>query len=48
MGGIGAAVLGEVADRMGIDKVYSICAFLPAIDLLAMFLPTPRVRDPGG
>ncbi len=38
-GGIGAAVFGEVADRMGIDFVYAICAFLPAIGLLAVFLP---------
>jgi FSR family fosmidomycin resistance protein-like MFS transporter len=39
MGGIGAAVLGEVADRAGIEMVYAICAFLPAIGLLAIFLP---------
>jgi FSR family fosmidomycin resistance protein-like MFS transporter len=38
-GGIGAAVLGEVADVKGIDFVYQICAFLPAIGLLAVFLP---------
>ena len=39
MGGIGAAVLGELADRIGIEAVYGICAFLPAIGLLAAFLP---------
>ena len=39
MGGVGAAVLGEVADRFGIESVYAICAFLPAIGLLALFLP---------
>ena len=39
MGGLGAAVLGEVADRAGIEMVYAICAFLPAIGLLAIFLP---------
>lgn len=38
-GGIGAAIFGEVADRMGIDFVYAICAYLPAIGLLAVFLP---------
>ena len=38
-GGIGAAILGEVADHMGIAFVYRVCAFLPAIGLLAMFLP---------
>ncbi|QNQ08464.1 MFS transporter [Sphingomonas alpina] len=42
MGGIGAAVLGEVADRGGIELVYMICAFLPAIGLLAAFLPDPE------
>jgi FSR family fosmidomycin resistance protein-like MFS transporter len=39
MGGLGAAVLGEVADRAGISTVYQICAFLPAIGLLAILLP---------
>jgi len=39
MGGIGAAVLGEVADRAGIETVYAVCAWLPAIGLLAIFLP---------
>jgi FSR family fosmidomycin resistance protein-like MFS transporter len=39
IGGLGAAVLGRVADHMGIAFVYQICAFLPAIGLLAVFLP---------
>jgi FSR family fosmidomycin resistance protein-like MFS transporter len=39
IGGLGAAVLGRVADHMGIGFVYQICAFLPAIGLLAVFLP---------
>jgi FSR family fosmidomycin resistance protein-like MFS transporter len=44
IGGLGAAVLGKVADDMGIAFVYQICAFLPAIGLLAVFLPKmPRV-----
>ena len=38
-GGVGAAVLGQVADWKGIDFVYQVCAFLPAIGLLAIFLP---------
>jgi len=42
MGGLGAAVLGAVADRAGIESVYRICAFLPAIGLLAAFLPNLR------
>ena len=39
MGGIGAAVLGKVADSFGINLVYEICAFLPLIGLFAGFLP---------
>ena len=38
-GGLGAALLGRVADGMGIDFVYQVCAFLPAIGLLGVFLP---------
>jgi FSR family fosmidomycin resistance protein-like MFS transporter len=42
-GGLGAALLGIVADHKSIDFVYHTCAFLPAIGLLAVFLPTmPR------
>jgi FSR family fosmidomycin resistance protein-like MFS transporter len=39
MGGLGAAVLGHVADVTGIEFVYSMCAYLPAIGALAAFLP---------
>jgi FSR family fosmidomycin resistance protein-like MFS transporter len=39
IGGLGAAVLGNVADHTGIAFVYQVCAFLPAIGLLAVFLP---------
>jgi FSR family fosmidomycin resistance protein-like MFS transporter len=39
MGGIGAAVLGKLADMTSIDFVYRVCAFLPAIGLLTAFLP---------
>ena len=39
MGGIGAALLGRLADAQGIDFVYRVCAFLPAIGLLTAFLP---------
>lgn len=39
LGGIAAAILGEVADRTSIETVYRICAFLPAMGLLAWFLP---------
>jgi MFS transporter, FSR family, fosmidomycin resistance protein len=39
IGGLGAAVLGQLADHTGIAFVYQVCAFLPAIGLLAVFLP---------
>ena len=39
LGGLGAAGLGLLADARGIDFVYRICAFLPAIGLLTAFLP---------
>jgi FSR family fosmidomycin resistance protein-like MFS transporter len=42
MGGIGAAVLGGLADREGIVFVYQVCAFLPLLGLLAAFLPDIR------
>jgi FSR family fosmidomycin resistance protein-like MFS transporter len=39
MGGIGAAVLGDLADRTSVEFVYNVCAFLPAIGLLTAMLP---------
>ena len=39
IGGIGAAVLGGLADQHGIQFVYRICAFLPLIGMVAAFLP---------
>jgi MFS transporter, FSR family, fosmidomycin resistance protein len=39
MGGIGAALLGQLADRTSIEFVYRVCSFLPAIGLLTIFLP---------
>jgi len=39
IGGLGAAVLGKIADHTGIAFVYQVCALLPAIGLLAVFLP---------
>ena len=39
IGGLGAAVLGKLADHTGIAFVYHVCAFLPAIGLFAVFLP---------
>ncbi len=39
MGGVGAAVLGDLADRTSVEFVYNVCAFLPAIGLLTALLP---------
>jgi FSR family fosmidomycin resistance protein-like MFS transporter len=39
MAGVGAAVLGWMADRWGIDFVYQVCAFLPLVGLLTGLLP---------
>ncbi len=39
LGGLGAALLGVVADHYGIIFVYQLCAFLPLLGLLAVFLP---------
>ena len=42
LSGLGAAVLGYVADLTSITYVFSICAWLPAIGLLIFFLPDLR------
>jgi FSR family fosmidomycin resistance protein-like MFS transporter len=44
MGGVGAAVLGELADWTSIEFVYRVCAFLPFIGLLTAFLPNVEAR----
>jgi FSR family fosmidomycin resistance protein-like MFS transporter len=45
--GIGAAVLGWIADLTSIAFVYHICAFLPALGLLAAFLPEMAPKRAG-
>jgi FSR family fosmidomycin resistance protein-like MFS transporter len=45
MGGLGAAVLGWLADKTSIEFVYQICAFLPLIGLLTYFLPNLEHRS---
>jgi MFS transporter, FSR family, fosmidomycin resistance protein len=45
-GGIGAALLGRLADHTSIVYVYEICAYLPAIGLLAIFLPNEKQLKP--
>ena len=44
MGGLGAAVLGLLADHTSIDLVYKICAFLPLLGFLTIFLPDNRQK----
>jgi FSR family fosmidomycin resistance protein-like MFS transporter len=44
VGGIAAAVLGGVADAKGIEFVYQICAYLPLLGVVAVFLPDLRQR----
>jgi len=43
-GGIGAALLGYLADLRGIEYVYGLCSFLPLFGLLAVFLPNTGKR----
>jgi FSR family fosmidomycin resistance protein-like MFS transporter len=48
LGGVGAALLGELADHTSINFVYHVCSFLPALGILTAFLPdltTRRVRE---
>ncbi|WP_426689685.1 MFS transporter [Rhodanobacter ginsengiterrae] len=44
MGGIGAAVLGGLADTHGIEYVYQLCAYLPLMGLITVFLPNIEKR----
>jgi FSR family fosmidomycin resistance protein-like MFS transporter len=49
MGGIGAAVVGGLADYTGIEFAFQLCALLPAIGLFVVFLPDlDRKRAPAG
>ena len=45
MGGLGAAVLGEVADMTSIGFVYHVCSYLPLIGLVTM-VPAQYRREP--
>lgn len=44
MGGLGSAVLGALADEKSIAYVYQICAFLPLIGIIALFLPNLKKK----
>jgi FSR family fosmidomycin resistance protein-like MFS transporter len=41
-GGIGAALLGHLADLHGIVYVYTLCSFLPLLGILAILLPRTK------
>jgi FSR family fosmidomycin resistance protein-like MFS transporter len=51
MGGLGAAVLGLLADRTSIEHVYRVIAYLPLLGMAAAFLPrvaaVRRAREAG-
>lgn len=42
LGGIGSAVLGNIADTHGISFVIHVCSYLPLIGLLTMLLPSDK------
>ncbi len=44
LGGLGAAAMGYIADAHGIAFVYQLCSYLPAIGLVAWFLPKLEAR----
>jgi FSR family fosmidomycin resistance protein-like MFS transporter len=44
LGGLGAAVLGQIADATSIEYVYSLCSYLPALGILTVFLPTLKEK----
>ena len=46
MGGVGAAILGVIADKASVDYAFQLCAYLPAIGMLALFLPNIKRTHP--
>lgn len=44
MGGLGSAVLGYMADHTGIQYVFRVCAFLPLLGIVTLFLPNRKKR----
>jgi len=46
--GISAAVLGVVADRHGVEFVYRICAFMPLMGAITVFLPDIELAPAAG
>ncbi len=46
LGGLGAALLGELVDHTSLQFVYRLCSVLPALGIVAAFLPDLRERRP--
>ena len=44
MGGLGSALLGNLADHTSITYVYYLCAYLPLIGIIAFFLPNLKKK----
>ena len=44
MGGLGSALLGNLADHTSITHVYYLCAYLPLIGIIAFFLPNLKKK----
>jgi MFS transporter, FSR family, fosmidomycin resistance protein len=45
LGGLAAAVLGVVADSIGVIPMFKLCAWLPALGLLTLLLPRPPAKN---
>ena len=43
--GIASAVLGNMADRYGIEAVYNVCGFMPLLGLVTWFLPDLKKKE---
>jgi FSR family fosmidomycin resistance protein-like MFS transporter len=44
MGGLGSALLGSLADKTSITYIYQLCAYLPLIGIVAIFLPNLKKK----
>lgn len=44
MGGLGSALLGSLADKTSITYIYQVCAYLPLIGIVALFLPNLKKK----
>jgi MFS transporter, FSR family, fosmidomycin resistance protein len=47
LGGLGAAILGVLADWTSVEFVYKVCSFLPVLGVLTVLLPDTRAKAPG-